>query len=239
MAENVAPEGTVIKKADGTYAIKRGGQWMPAGRMYAGPAPKLEATERKALGDYRAGAQRAGEVMIDLERFGSLNRQQGSGGVLGLPVIRDIHGMVNPMVGEMNAITNRLTPGEREAGSGAMSDKDVEMYRSAVPGQGYTGETNKNLRERRKAGAIRTREHAAFMDYYARVNGTLNGAQELWDEYKDAEPVYDPQKGVARQARPWRDYFGVGGGAPAAPATRAGQTVTVGGKSYSVRVKGQ
>lgn len=223
----------------GTLTPEQADAKAPGWRLSVGAAPKLEATDRKTLETARAGAERAGEVMLDLSRFQSLNRKQGSGGFLGLPVVRDLHGMVNPVVGEMNSITNRLTPGEREAGSGAMSDKDVEMYRAAVPGQGYAGPTNKNIANRRRAGAIRQKEYKAFLDYFARTNGTLNGAQELWDEYKDADPVYDPEKGEVRQSRGWRAHFGIGGASAAASPEPAGETVNVGGKSYTVRVKGQ
>lgn len=214
-----APDGTVIRMPDGSLKVKRGVNWIPAGDMYAGPGPKLDPTERKQLGDARSSAERAGSAMMDLDRFQTLNRRQGSGGLMGLPVLRDLHGMVNPDVAEMNAITNRLTPQEREAGSGAMSDKDVEMYRSAVPGQGNPGPANKMIANRRRAGAMRQRDYSAFMEYYARVNGTLNGAQEMWDGYKEAEPVYDAARGEVRQATPWRQYFKVESAAPAkAPA---------------------
>lgn len=233
-----APDGTVIRMQDGSLRVKRGAQWLPTGNMYVGPGPKLEPQDRKALAEARQGAERAGSAMLDLDRFQALNRKQGSGGLLGLPVVRDLHGLVNPEVGEMNSITKRLTPQEREPGSGPMSDKDVEMYGASVPGQRYLGPTNAKLAGRRRAGAIRHREYAAFQDYFARVNGTLNGAQEMWDEYKVAEPVYDPQSGTVRQARGWREYFGVsapargGGGrqaAPGAPAPRTARQAPVAG----------
>jgi hypothetical protein len=221
----------------------------PGWRLYVGAAPKLEPQERKQLQEARAGAESAGAVMLDLDRFSALNKVQGSGGFKGLPVIRDVIGAFDPEVGEMNSITNRLAPKERQAGSGAMSDKDLETYKSSVPGQGYYGDANKRIGARRRAGAIREKEYAGFLDYFARVNGSLNGAQEMWDEYKTAEPVYDPQKGQVRRSRGWRDYFGVtpqqrlrpgqsqgqGGASTAKPAApRGATTVKIGGQSYGV-----
>lgn len=237
-----APEGTLINMPDGSQRVKRGGQWLPVGKMYVGPAPKLTSDENKQLKQARMTAEAAGGAMRDVDRFMTLNARQPSGQFLGLPIVRDVAGMFNDDIGEMNAITNRLTPAQREAGSGAMSDRDVDMYRRSVVGMGQTGPANESIAALTKAGALRQREYAAFLDYFARVNGTTNGAQELWDDYKMAEPIYDPDSGSLRQARPWRDYFGVGGAKGAAPKravqpSAAGTAVRVGGATYQVREK--
>lgn len=207
-----APEGTVVEMADGSRQIKRGGQWVSAGSLYVGSAPKLDPTDRKQLDTARASAQKAGGTIQDLDRFQALNERQPSGELLGLPIVRDVVGMFDPEVGEMNAISNRLTPAQRDAGSGAMSDRDVEMYRSSVVGMGKPGPTNQRVGAIARAGAIRQKEYAAFLDYFGRINGTLNGAQEMWDQYKTAEPAYDPDRGTVRRAKPWREFFGVSGG---------------------------
>lgn len=243
-----APDGTVIKMPDGSLRVKRGAQWLPTGSMYVGPGPKLEPQERKSLETARAAAEKAGGTLQDLDRFSTLNKQQKSGGPLGWPIVRDVVGAFDPEVGEMNAITNRLTPAQREAGSGAMSDRDVEMYRSSVVSYGQQGPANKAIGARSRAGAIRQKEHAEFLDYFARVNGTLNGAQEMWNAYKEAEPVYDHQKGSVRRYQPWRAYFGIGAqssgqgqqrpaagpAATPAPKASAAAKVKVGKHTYEV-----
>ncbi len=236
-----APEGTVIQMPDGSQRVKRGGQWLPAGNMYVGAGPKLTPQENKQLGEVRMTANKASGAIQDMDRFMTLNQRQPSGQLLGLPVVRDIAGVFNDDIGEMNAINNRLTPSQRESGSGAMSDRDVDMYRRSVVGVGQTGPANQRIAALAKAGAVRQRDYAAFMDYFSRVNGTLNGAQELWDAYRDAEPVYDPDTATMRQAKSWRAYFGVGGDpAPkksAPSAGGAGASVRIGGSTYQVREK--
>lgn len=246
MADQVAPEGTVVDMPDGSVKVKRGGRWIDAGRLYNGAAPKLTPQENKQLGEARMYAEKATGVMQDVDRFLSLNSQQASGGALGLPIVRNVQGLFDPEVAEMNAINNRLTPAQREPGSGAMSNADVDMYRSSVIGYDKPGPANQKIGARTRAAAIRQRDYAAFMDYYARVNGTLNGAQEMWDGYKEAEPVYDPRTGGIRRARPWRDFFGLGAqGQKPAPQVQPSQQsrtppstrVKVGRNSYEVREK--
>lgn len=251
MPKPMAPEGTVVLMQDGSYRVKRGGQWIDAGNLYVGPGPKLDPQERKQLGEVRMQAEKATGVMQDVDRFMSLNKEQPSGGLLGLPIVRDVQGLFDPEVSEMNAINNRLTPAQREPGSGAMSNADVAMYRSSVIGYDKPGSTNSKIGARTRAGALRQKEYAAFLDYYARVNGTINGAQEQWDEYKEAEPVYEPGTGRIRRAKPWREYFSIGSapkprgvGAspgqakpPPAETRPASTTVKVGRNVYEVREK--
>lgn len=220
MAQN-APEGTVIRMPDGSIKVKRGAEWLATGRLYVGPGPKLQPQEQKALATIRTEAEKAAGGIADLDRFSTLNRKQGTGGYLGLPGIRNVVGWVDPELSEMNAITDRLTPMQREPGSGAMSDRDVEMYKSSTVNAGRYGNANRNVGQRAKAGMMRQRDYAAFMDYFARVNGTLNGAQEAWDEYKIAEPIYDPDAGTIRQGRSWRNYFSIPEAPRGAPAPQA------------------
>lgn len=219
MAQN-APEGTVIRMPDGSTRVKRGTEWLPTGRLYVGPGPKLSPQEQKALGTARTEAEKAAGGIADIERFSALNQKQGTGGFLGFPGARNVFGMFDTELSEMNAITDRLTPMQREPGSGAMSDRDVEMYRSSTVNAGRYGNANRNVGQRAKAGMMRQRDYAAFMDYYARVNGSLNGAQEAWDAYKVAEPIYDPATGTVRQGKSWRAHFGIPEASSAAPKPR-------------------
>ena len=240
-----APEGTVIKLQDGSTRVKRGGQWIPAGNLFQGGAPKLEPQERTELRDARDRAKTAKSTITQLDRFMTVNRQEPTGGLGGLPVVRNIRGMFDPDVAQMNAIVEKITPAQREAGSGVMSDADIKMYRASVVGVDKPGPANTKIAALARAGASREREFAAYLDYYAKVNGTLNGAQEQWDAYADEEPVYDPISGTTRQARSWRQYFGIETPAPsaggrqggAAPPSRGGTAVKVGNQTYTVREK--
>jgi hypothetical protein len=220
-----APDGTVIKMPDGSMRVKRGAEWLPTGKLYSGPGPQLATGEQKQLTDARTRANAAEGVLNDQARFSALNKRTPTGGYMGLPLVGNmfagVAGAFNPDVREMNAITERLTPAQREAGSGPMSDADVNMYRKSVIGPGNVGNTNRDVGTRMRAGAIRERDYAAFMDYYAKVNGTLNGAQEAWDGYKTSNPIYDPETATVRKTQPWRAYFGLPETSGTAPAPRA------------------
>lgn len=220
-----APDGTVIRMPDNSMRVKRGAEWLPTGKLYSGPGPKLATGEQKQLTDARTRANAAEGVLNDQSRFSVLNKRTGTGGSYSLPLVGNmfagVAGAFNPDVREMNAITERLTPAQREAGSGPMSDADVNMYRKSVIGPGNDGNTNRAVGARMRAGATRERDYAAFMDYYAKVNGTLNGGQEAWDSYKTSNPIYDPETATVRQTQPWRSYFGLPETSGLTPAPKA------------------
>jgi hypothetical protein len=221
-----APDGTVIKMPDGSMRVKRGAEWLPTGKLYSGPGPKLETAEAKQLSEARLRAEAAEGTINDQARFSALNRKTGTGGQYAIPLgvgnlFAGAAGVFNPELREMNSITERLTPTQRAVGSGPMSDADVNMYRKSVIGPGNEGNTNRAIGARMKAGATRERDYAAFLDYYAKVNGTLNGAQEAWDGYKTSNPIYDPETATVRKTQPWRAYFGLPETSGTAPAPRA------------------
>lgn len=220
-----APDGTVIRMPDNSMRVKRGAEWLPTGKLYSGPGPKLATGEQKQLTDARTRANAVEGVLNDQARFSALNKRTGTGGAYSLPLVGNmfagVAGAFNPDVREMNAITERLTPSQREVGSGPMSDADVNMYRKSVIGPGNDGSTNRAVGARMRAGATRERDYAAFMDYFAKVNGTLNGGQEAWDSYKTSNPIYDPETATVRQTQPWRAYFGLPEASGATPAPRA------------------
>lgn len=177
----------------------------------------LSGKERDSLVQSRDAAQMAGDRLSELNRFDAVNKIADTGGwtdpASAIPVIK---GLVPNNV-ELRSITNKIAPTLRSAGSGAMSDKDLETFKTSIPNVGFTRETNANVSARLRAGSQRERDYAAFMDEFARVNGTTFGAQEKWDAYKNDHPLYDYKTGTVRQGVPsWRQYFGIQQAKPAA-----------------------
>lgn len=179
--------------------------------MGQGAVDGLSSAERGDLTKVREAARGANSAIADANRFISLNQRTSTGGIQNnFPLLSDVTRAFTPDIQEMTSITNRLTPAQREAGSGAMSDRDVEMYRSSVLNPSNEGPVNQAVAARLKAGATRQRDYAAFLDEYAKVNGTLAGAQEKWDNYSNEHPLYDYKSGTVRSGVPtWRQYFGV------------------------------
>jgi len=175
-----------------------------------GAVDKLSSKERDSLVAYREAAQLADQRTSDINRFEAINRRARTGGIedpiSAIPVLRSL----TPKNVEMRAITNRIAPTLRSAGSGAMSDKDLDTFKQSIPNVGAVGPTNTAIAARLRAGSQREKDYAAYMDEYAKVNGTTFGAQEKWDTYKNANPIYDPARGTVRANVPsWRQYFGV------------------------------
>jgi hypothetical protein len=175
-----------------------------------GAVGSLSSKERDSLVGARDNAQAAGDRLSELGRFEAINQRAYTGGIQdpisAIPILRAF----TPNNVEMRAITNKIAPTLRQANSGAMSDKDLETFKQSIPNVGATGPTNQAIGARLRAGSMRERDYAAFMDEFARANGTTFGAQEKWDEYKTMHPLYDPKTGSVRSGVPsWRQYFGM------------------------------
>ncbi len=175
-----------------------------------GAVGSLSSKERDSLVGARDNAQAAGDRLSELGRFEAINRRARTGGIedtiSAIPILRAF----TPNNVEMRAITNKIAPTLRQANSGAMSDKDLDTFKTSIPNVGATGPTNQAIGARLRAGSMRERDYAAFMDEFARANGTTFGAQEKWDEYKTMHPLYDPKTGSVRSGVPsWRQYFGM------------------------------
>jgi hypothetical protein len=175
-----------------------------------GAVGSLSSKERDSLVGSRDNAQAAGDRLSELSRFEAINQRAYTGGIQDpISAIRGLRAFTPNNV-EMRAITNKIAPTLRQAGSGAMSDKDLETFKTSIPNVGATGPTNQAIGARLRAGSMRERDYAAFMDEFARANGTTFGAQEKWDEYKTMHPLYDPKSGTVRSNVPsWRQYFGM------------------------------
>lgn len=149
--------------------------------------PKLTAQEAKELQTARAAAQSRAEAARDAERFLELNRKAGTGEMWGLPFASEVRGAFDPTFAGMQSLTNRMAPMQREAGSGAMSDKDVALFKKSVPNPDFTGPTNTGIARRMQEDAKTAAEYAAFLDEFAATRGTLLGAQAAW-QARGAKP---------------------------------------------------
>lgn len=177
----------------------------------ASARPKMFAATEKELMALDKNAQTAQSLRADANRFRKLNEEVPTGQLGGLPVIRDIRAMIDPRVGEMKAIVEKMTPSMREAGSGAMSDRDVEMYRASVVGLDKLGPTNAAITAVIDAGARRAGDYTAFKNEWARRNNTLVGSQEAWQQYAEENPLFAAGETgtTVNKVTPWREYFGL------------------------------
>lgn len=210
----------------------------PKAREAAG-REQAKQTERQ-LADTREAVNAGRGMQQDLGRFGQLLNQKPTGGVYGAPVIgpiaRQVGAWLNPNISEMQAIADRITPQMRQPGSGATSDFDARMFQSATVGVGKPVEANRNIIQAADAWQKLQADRLAFMEAYATANGgSLRGADQYWQQYVTANPIFDPKSPDAPKLnagrQTYQQFFGGGGqqqqqaapaAAPGAPALPPG-----------------
>ena len=161
--------------------------------------------------------------MFDANRFTQLSDQvnapgdwsTGTGGLAGFPGIRQLQSALDSRFSEMEAITARLVPKLREPGSGATSDFDASMFQRGTVGVEKPGQSNKAISVGMKAAAQNLIDKAGFEEAYFKARKTLVGSQEAWQEYLEANPIFDPSSQLEPRLNKgrvnWKQHFGVSG----------------------------
>jgi hypothetical protein len=141
---------------------------------------KLYQEGRKRLSDLDTEINKAQPVLDDLSKFGELNRNSRTGGVLEqiLPSSPLLHGADE---NQMMAIQSRIAPAQRPTGSGSSSDTDVRLFLGGLPSIAQTGPVNKNIREdfQRKFDYAINKRNA--MQQHLNKYGNLNSFDEAWN----------------------------------------------------------
>lgn len=176
------------------------------------PMPKLAPQDNIFLTKLRTSANEMSKVSADMDEFVRLNKNVDTGGAIGALGLNSILKYFDSDRSTMTSITDKLTPAMRNGLPGAASDKDVAMFRSAAPSPDKPLTSNRAIATSAKAFASRNHDYMAYMEAYARKHGGLLGAQEEWDAYSAANPIYEeaPDKDnvpVPRKSKPWREYF--------------------------------
>lgn len=172
---------------------------------------KLAPQDSKYISEARTAAQQLTGTLPLVNRFIQLNEDVSTGGMMGNSLVAGARAMVDPKVAEMKAITDKLTPAMRQGLPGAASDRDIAMFQSATVGIGKPGPANQSVAVAMRAATKRQQDYVAYLEDYARKNGSLLGAQEEWDAYAAANPMFNDQgSGVLKlnKTTPWREYFG-------------------------------
>lgn len=190
-----------------------------------GPDPvanrQVYANEAKQLGADRLAYSNARDEQGNLDRFRTLNREQGTGGwLLNTPGISDAISSWDSQINEMGGIASQLQGRARPVGSGATSDYEQRLYRQGVPSPEKPGPVNGAIIERRTAVRREEADRLAFREEFFRHNGTLSGADEAWTGYVSSNPYLVTGRGGTpyqnNRRLPWREYFGLN-------ATQAGR----------------
>jgi hypothetical protein len=152
-------------------------------------------------------------------RFGELLDVQDTGGwQRKLPGAGMIEGALDPETEEMNSIVDKITPLMRQGLPGAASDRDVAMFRGGAMGTDKRKQTNRNIILGFQTSHQLAQDRLEFLDAYVGQNSTLRGADRAWQDYLNANPIFDPNGETANpvlnpKRRGWKEHFGSGGSA--------------------------
>src|SRR5512143_3636336 len=174
-------------------------------------------------------ANKSADIEYPVQRFLELNQQNPTGGWRSLPGIQDLLTKFSAPRQEMESITSRLVPQlGRQGLPGSASNLDVQMFRSAVVSPDKSVQANMSIGNGLIAQQQRNKQHAEFLHAYADAYGNdLRGADQAWQQYVDANPIFDPE--AAAKGEPslnqnrmtWQQFFS-SRGQPAAAAPAAG-----------------
>ncbi|RKQ61238.1 hypothetical protein C8E02_1005 [Vogesella indigofera] len=140
--------------------------------------PRVYEQANKQLEDLRNQVAQGRTTMTDLNRFGQLNQEQATGGLLdkGLPDWMT----TDDQKQEMLAIQSRLAPQVRPAGSGSTSDRDLQLYLQSLPGIDKSGNVNKSIRDQFGKTLSAAEKKLAAAEQYLAERGHLNGFDQFY-----------------------------------------------------------
>lgn len=117
---------------------------------------------------------------------------------------------------EMGKISSLLTPQMRQGMPGAASDRDVAMFANATVGIDTPKEINDSLIAGMGARFENANDRQAFMEEFLTQNKHLNGAEQEWRGYLEANPIFDPdpakegQYALNVERKGYKEYFSGG-----------------------------
>lgn len=155
----------------------------------AKPKPKLSPQEQIQLKEAREAAGLARDIASKGDQFLDINRRRGTGQLIGINLPFGLGGVSEALapfsddLSAMQAITNQMAPQLRAPGSGAMSDKDVALFKRSVPNVDFPGPTNTKIVQRLKGDAARAEARAKFLEDYVSRTGSLLGVEGAYQQF--------------------------------------------------------
>ena len=98
-----------------------------------------------------------------------------------------------------------------ERTKGAITDREMGMFKAAVPGLTQTEAGNRAMIEIMRATAARQEERATFLEQFKARFGTLDGATAAWGRYIEENPIIEQTKRGVKLKKPKRtadEYLG-------------------------------
>jgi hypothetical protein len=157
---------------------------------------QMMQTERtgaeKTLSTQDSAVQQAQQVQRDLDRFGFLNNRTATSSLQGVPGIQQITGMGQDAK-EMDKISARLGPMMRQPGMGRMTNLDLQTFMASTVGRDKPKAVNDSIRTAMGTAINNQLDYTRYLHDYFAVHRTLQGAEEKWFQYLEANPIFDPK----------------------------------------------
>lgn len=153
---------------------------------------KLLSAGQKKMEELSSRASEAAKSDAQLDRFlQNSDNTWFNGAFWTLPGIGWLTGALDPDAQEMDSAAAEMAMNKRVEGSGTVSNFDAQQLIRAAMGRGKSRITNNNIGSGIKAFNKATRDQAQFYQDYFALNKHLVGADQLWREYMDANPLFD------------------------------------------------
>lgn len=176
---------------------------------------KLSDADAKLIEGYREAAVAAddlGATIDGLEMTIGNVGYTGPGGEL-YGKVDDLVGVLPGDSGSRGAVRSQSMEAQLSMTAktkGAITDREMGMFKAAVPSLEQTAEGNQQIIAAMRAATNRVKTRAYFMEEYATANGSLNGAQQAWDQYMNDNPILgqnDDGSLVVFEEADWTPYL--------------------------------
>lgn len=140
-----------------------------------------------------------------LDRFENLNIRRGTGGFMEqIPAARvGYANMVGGPLSEMQSISADIQTHNVPQNQGPVSDFERHLYSLPAPDINRQGPVNQNLINTMRATRAEENDRVAFFERWLQTHGSLNGANEAWQNYTAQFPYRrtNPQSGQVEVVR--------------------------------------
>lgn len=205
---------------DGEVTFNQGGPAQPGMPVDPTRNPgqltkKLSDADAKLIEGYREAAVAAddlGATIDGLEMTIGNVGYTGPGGEL-YGKVDDLVGVLPGDSGSRGAVRSQSMEAQLSMTAktkGAITDREMGMFKAAVPSLEQTAEGNQQIIAAMRAATNRVKTRAYFMEEYATANGSLNGAQQAWDQYMNDNPILgqnDDGSLVVFEEADWTPYL--------------------------------
>jgi len=145
--------------------------------------------------------------LAKLGEFGDLNNKGITGGFGGWLQARLPAFAQSADAQRMEQLSLGLARGNRIPGEGTISDFDAKQFQRMTGGLDKDKATNTTFANASAAVERAKIERQTFREAFLQANGTLVGADRMWTQYANAEPIFGAD-GAPRQGRKsWDSYF--------------------------------